>query len=37
VLRHEGSIEVDSQPGRTCFTVTLPTRQSGDQPHGDQP
>ena len=37
VLRHEGSIEVDSQPGRTCFTVTLPTRQPGHQPHGDQP
>jgi len=37
VVRHEGSIEVASQPGRTCFTVTLPTRQPGDLTHGDQP
>ena len=37
VVRHEGTIEVESQPGRTCFTVTLPTRQTGDQPHGDLP
>lgn len=37
VLRHEGNIEVESQPGRTCFTVTLPTHHSGDQTHGDLP
>ncbi len=37
VVRHQGTIEVESQPGRTCFTVTLPTRQPGDQNYGDQP
>jgi signal transduction histidine kinase len=30
VLRHEGRIEVESVPGRTCFTITLPTRLSAD-------
>jgi len=24
ISRHQGSIEFDSEPGRTCFTVTLP-------------
>lgn len=28
VMRHEGRIEVESQPGRTCFSITLPTRLS---------
>ena len=27
VAQHDGTIEVESQPGRTCFTVTLPTTQ----------
>jgi signal transduction histidine kinase len=26
VQRHRGSIRVDSRPGRTAFTVTLPVR-----------
>ncbi len=26
VTRHGGSIDVDSSPGRTCFTVTLPVQ-----------
>ena len=33
VAQHHGTIEVESQPGRTCFTVILPTTQpehSGD-------
>jgi two-component system nitrogen regulation sensor histidine kinase GlnL len=25
IQQHQGSIEVDSRPGRTCFTVMLPT------------
>ncbi len=37
VHRHRGSIEVESKPGRTCFTVTLPTRQPGDEPQGVLP
>ncbi|CAH1904986.1 sensory histidine kinase NtrB [Candidatus Nitrotoga sp. HW29] len=28
VSQHEGSIEVDSEPGRTCFTVMLPLKYS---------
>ncbi len=44
VDRHGGSISVESRPGRTCFTVTLPltpadTPSTADsesnQPHGD--
>ncbi len=30
VNRHGGSIELDSRPGRTCFTVTLPVRYPGE-------
>lgn len=26
VTRHQGTLTVDSEPGRTCFTVTLPLR-----------
>ena len=37
VHRHRGSIEVESKPGRTCFTVTLPTRQPGDETQGVLP
>ena len=37
VHRHRGSIEVESKPGRTCFTVNLPTRQPGDEPQGVLP
>lgn len=28
VVQHLGTIEVESRPGRTCFTVVLPTTQS---------
>lgn len=27
VTQHHGSIDVESEPGRTCFTVTLPVHQ----------
>lgn len=27
VTQHHGSIDVESEPGRTCFTVTLPVQQ----------
>jgi two-component system, NtrC family, sensor kinase len=27
VAQHDGTIEVESKPGRTCFTVVLPTTQ----------
>ena len=27
VAQHNGTIDVESEPGRTCFTVTLPTTQ----------
>jgi signal transduction histidine kinase len=37
ILRHAGTIEVESQPGRTCFTVTVPVRQLPDEHRGDQP
>ncbi len=36
VLRHAGTIEIESEPGRTCFTVIVPVRQSPDETHGDQ-
>ena len=29
VSQHQGSIEFESEPGRTCFTVTLPLPHSG--------
>ena len=28
VQKHAGSIRVDSEPGRTCFTVELPVRRA---------
>jgi signal transduction histidine kinase len=28
VAQHNGTIDVESKPGRTCFTVTLPTSQT---------
>ena len=28
VQRHEGAIHVDSQPGRTCFSIYLPIRET---------
>ncbi len=28
VSQHQGSIEFESEPGRTCFTITLPLRES---------
>ena len=37
VSRHAGTIDVESVPGRTCFTVILPVRQPPDERHGDQP
>ena len=30
VARHGGRVEVDSRPGRTCFSVTLPPRLAGE-------
>ena len=30
VVRHNGSITVESEPGRTCFKVTLPSATNGD-------
>jgi len=32
VSQHQGSIEFESEPGRTCFTVMLPLPYSGKQP-----
>jgi len=29
VVRHRGSISVESEPGRTCFTVALPASRTG--------
>ena len=34
VHRHGGLIEVESQPGRTCFTILLPLDASGEQANG---
>jgi len=31
VQQHQGSIEAESVPGRTCFTLRLPLRQSKDR------
>ena len=31
VQQHHGSIEADSQPGRTCFTLRLPLQQNGEK------
>ncbi len=31
VSRHQGSIEFDSEPGHTCFTVTLPLNTKADK------
>ena len=33
VAQHNGTIDVESEPGRTCFTVVLPTTQP-EQPGG---
>ncbi len=30
VTQHHGTIDVESRPGRTCFTVTLPVHQPND-------
>jgi signal transduction histidine kinase len=30
VVRHDGSIEVESEPGRTCFKVILPSANNGE-------
>ena len=30
VVRHKGSIEVESEPGRTCFKVILPSATNGE-------
>jgi signal transduction histidine kinase len=32
VRRHHGFIEVESEPGKTCFTVRLPFKQPLTQP-----
>ena len=35
VHQHGGLIEVESEPGRTCFTILLPLDANGDR--GEQP
>jgi two-component system nitrogen regulation sensor histidine kinase GlnL len=35
IRQHQGSIEVDSRPGRTCFKLLLPL-QSGEKRQGEQ-
>ena len=30
VVRHNGSITVESEPGRTCFRVVLPSATNGE-------
>jgi len=35
IRQHQGSIEVDSRPGRTCFKLLLPL-QTGERRQGDQ-
>ena len=30
VVRHNGSISVESEPGMTCFTVVLPATSNGE-------
>lgn len=32
IQQHHGSIEIDSRPGRTCFTVMLPLHESNEEP-----
>jgi two-component system nitrogen regulation sensor histidine kinase GlnL len=32
VSQHQGSIEFESEPGRTCFTIMLPLPHTGKQP-----
>lgn len=32
VVRHNGSISVESEPGMTCFTVVLPATSNGEMP-----
>jgi two-component system nitrogen regulation sensor histidine kinase GlnL len=32
IQQHQGSIEVDSRPGRTCFTVMLPLHDNTEEP-----
>jgi two-component system nitrogen regulation sensor histidine kinase GlnL len=32
IQQHHGSIEVDSRPGRTCFTVLLPLHDNSEEP-----
>ena len=34
VLHHHGKVDVESAPGRTCFTVTLPIRRSRGEHEG---
>lgn len=31
IQQHHGSIEIDSRPGRTCFTVMLPLHDNGEE------
>ncbi|MFO1321919.1 MAG: nitrogen regulation protein NR(II) [Burkholderiales bacterium] len=35
VNQHHGLIEVESQPGRTCFTLLLPIKDTVVESHGD--
>ncbi len=37
VQQHQGSIECDSQPGRTVFSITLPLRGSTERGAGNRP
>ncbi|MCX7169927.1 MAG: nitrogen regulation protein NR(II) [Proteobacteria bacterium] len=36
IRQHHGSIEVDSRPGHTCFSLLLPL-QGSEKPSGEQP
>lgn len=36
VQRHEGAIHVESQPGRTCFSIYLPIQGSGIRAQGSE-
>ncbi len=37
IHHHQGTISVDSEPGRTCFTIVLPVRMSASEAREPQP